>query len=121
MGTEFNFVLTVPAGSSASEVAEKLRRNNFTESLEISESPRLHVNHVFIEPTAFVTTTVTSTTTIEQSTTAPTTVIATTKFLQGPSHSSTEEPSNLSNAESIFVNGYLTFMLCMAVVFHAGL
>merc|ERR1712137_320842 len=63
--TEFNLVLTVPAGSSASEVAEELRRTNFTEALQISESPPLHVNHVFIEPTAFVTTTVTSTTTTE--------------------------------------------------------
>merc|ERR1711920_255859 len=119
--TEFNFVLTVPAGSSASEVAEKLRRTNFSEAFETAESRQLHVNHVFIEPTAFVTTTVTYTTTTEQSTTASTTVIATTKFLHGPSHSSTEEPTQLSGAESAFVKGYLVFMLCIAVVFPASL
>merc|ERR1711879_1067574 len=98
-----NLALTVPVGSSASEVAEKLRLTNFTEALKLSTNTELDISEVFVEPTAFVTTTVTSTATTEQPTTPTVTVPPTaTKFLPV---SSTFEPLSSSTPEPVALSG----------------
>merc|ERR1711908_258353 len=119
--TQFNLALTVPVGSSASEVAGKLRLTNFTEALQLSTHAELDISNVFVEPTAFVTTTTTSTATIQQPTTPTIKALTTTKFLlvsstSEPLSSSTPQAVALSGGETLRVRSNVMLLLCGVTV-----
>jgi len=126
---EFKFDVTVPVGSSATEVAALVRSSEFgaavvDEAKEALGVSTVRIQSVVVGPTAFVTTTRTQTTTTEGATTTVAVMPVTTQLRQTTRSvvvvPSRDEQNPLSAADPAATVGAFTIAAVLTVVQYGG-